>query len=559
MLAEKLLENGIRLRDYGYGENQTTCPNCSPTRKKKNDKCLSVKVDDEGGAAWFCHHCNWSGNVTAFEQKWTPPKVPEKPKKDQSMYDWFKGRGISKETVDAAGCYLDHQYFGNEKKACIAYPYFENGRIVNVKYRTKDKMFKQSKDGKKTLYGIDDCDGLDVIWPEGENDRLALWECGYRNIVSLPDGAPKEAKFNDKDKRFEALRNCSEKLKDVERVFVATDSDAPGQALAEEIAYRFGKDRCWRVTWPEGCKDANDTLLAHGKDKVIECIEKAEPWPIDGVYRFKDFEEEILNLYHGIGPKPIELGYGEFDEYYKVMPGTFHVVTGVPNHGKSNFLEQITTTLAVKENWKFAIFSPEHSAKQYASRLIEKIAKKPFTAGPTERMSEGELKKHLEFINEHFFYIATNDHTPTIDWILERAKYSCLRNGINGLIIDPYNEIEAGRGKSQTETEFVSQLISKVKRFGRTHNVTCWIVAHPAKMPKNQDGEINVPDLYSISGSAHWYNKADMGLVVHRNFEERSTKVYVEKVKEQPFYGNKGASTFWFDVAQRIYKPAGAF
>ncbi|MBL4755627.1 MAG: hypothetical protein JKY52_18800 [Flavobacteriales bacterium] len=78
-------------------------------------------------------------------------------------------------------------------------------------------------------------------------------------------------------------------------------------------------------------------------------------------------------------------------------------------------------------------------------------------------MTPDEITVGLEFVDRHFYYIACNDHTPSIDWILDRARHSCLKYGINGLVIDPYNEIEAGRDKGQTETEFVSQLISKVK------------------------------------------------------------------------------------------------
>ena len=270
-------------------------------------------------------------------------------------------------------------------------------------------------------------------------------------------------------------------------------------------------------------------------------------------------DPDILDIYHGRGPQPLNLGMGAIDDLYKIVPGTFHIVTGIPNHGKSNFLEQIAMTLAENHGWKFGVFSPEHRPSQYATRLLEKHLRRPFHDGPSPRMTEQEISTGLEFVGAHFFYIASNDHTPTIDWILEKARMACLKHGINGLIIDPYNEIEAGREKSQTETEFVSQLISKVKRFARTHNATVWIVAHPAKMHKDQNGDQPMPDLYSISGSAHWFNKADMGLVVHRNFDEKTTSVAISKVKEQPAWGATGKTTFWFDGSERIYKSTGTF
>lgn len=205
MISEKLREHGIRLNDYAVGEHTTTCPECSKDRKKKTDRCLSVKVDDEGGATWMCHHCDMTGNVPCFEkkEKWKRPVLPSAPIRSDAMYDWFKSRGISKDTVDTAGCFVDEQYFGSEKKSCIAFPYAMDGKIVNVKYRTRDKMFKQSQGAVRTLYGIDCVAGDEVVIVEGEMDVLALNECGIMNAVSLPDGAPKEAKFK---KMINALR-----------------------------------------------------------------------------------------------------------------------------------------------------------------------------------------------------------------------------------------------------------------------------------------------------------------------------------------------------------------
>src|SRR5208282_4290641 len=73
-----------------------------------------------------------------------------------------------------------------------------------------------------------------------------------------------------------------------------------------------------------------------------------------------------------------------------------------------------------------------------------------------------------------------------IDWILEKARGAVMRHGINGLVIDPYNEIEHRRPPNMTETEYVSEMLGKVKRFAVNHDVHVWFVAHPVKMqPQN--------------------------------------------------------------------------
>jgi twinkle protein len=91
-----------------------------------------------------------------------------------------------------------------------------------------------------------------------------------------------------------------------------------------------------------------------------------------------------------------------------------------------------------------------------------------------------------------------------------------MRHGIRGLVIDPYNEIEHHRPASVTETEYVSQLLGKVKRFAQSNDVHVWFVSHPAKMPRDGNS-LPPPTLYDISGSANWANKADLGVVVHRD------------------------------------------
>lgn len=66
MLIGKLENLGIHVRDR-TGEQRTTCPQCSPNRKKKKDRCLAVRIDNDG-ARYYCHHCGWNGGVFADER-----------------------------------------------------------------------------------------------------------------------------------------------------------------------------------------------------------------------------------------------------------------------------------------------------------------------------------------------------------------------------------------------------------------------------------------------------------------------------------------------------------
>lgn len=561
---EELREHGIHLKNLSLGNHRTTCPNCSQTRRKKTDPCLSVTLDDEGGAVWLCHHCDWSGNITGRRDYFPTPKQkptfrvvkePEDKSVSEQVIDWFAGRGISQDTLEAFGIYRAEQSFGAAPEGCVAFPYYDDGQCVNVKYRTKDKKFRQEANAKRSLFNKDNVNPREgVIFVEGEMDVLACYESGLTNAVSLPDGAPKEAKFNPHDKRFEALQNC-EWIGDVDNVYIGVDRDEAGQALEAELVHRFGKDRCWIIRWPEDCKDANETLQRFGKDAVLDAYNQAEPFPVDGVFTIRDYRDEVFSIYEGKYAKPLDTGFPNLDEIYQVMPSTFQLVTGIPNHGKSNFMDQLAVNMCRRHDWKFAVYSPEHSTAQHIRRLVEKVAKKPFDVGPNVRMTKDQLGSALDFLDDRFHFIEVDDEIPTIDWLLNKCRLAVLRYGVRGVIIDPYNEIDATRDGGKREDEHIRDLISKCKSFARKHNITMWMVAHPAKMQRGHDGAYPPPSLYDVSGAAHWNNMCDVGLVVHRDFEEGTTQVITRKIREQGVYGAIGDAWFRYNLTTQCYEP----
>lgn len=146
-----------------------------------------------------------------------------------------------------------------------------------------------------------------------------------------------------------------------------------------------------------------------------------------------------------------------------------------------------------------------------------------------------------------------------MEWVLEKARVAVMRYGINGLILDPYNEFEHQRRDAQTETSYVSDMLSKVKRFAQSHGVHVWFVAHPAKPPKDRQDE--PPSLYDVAGSAHWVNKADLGFSVHRGWEPDGSRSFVSEVhvKKVRFRacGKPGVARLEFLPATGRYKEYG--
>ncbi|KAK9152410.1 hypothetical protein Syun_010719 [Stephania yunnanensis] len=572
----RLEGEGIQCAVLKPGEyGRMLCPKCLGGDSKERSFSLYISPDWEN-ANWHCFRakCGWRGRTSVFGSAKTlvPGQVNKSSKSKSSriiteenlgleplckeLLVYFAERMISGETLRRNAVM---QKSGDQ--VAIAFTYRRNGALVNCKYRDINKRFWQERDAERILYGLDDIKGAsDIIIVEGEIDKLAMEEAGFQNCVSVPDGAP--SKVNPKelpsetelvsllpyiDSKFQYLWNCKEYLEKASRIILATDADAPGQALAEELARRLGRERCWRVKWPKTsservCKDANEVLMFLGPDALRELIEQAELYPIRGLFRFSDFFDDIDQYYkctheYDLG---VSTGWKALNHLYKVVPGELTIVSGVPNSGKSEWIDALLCNINESSGWSFALCSMENKVRDHARKLMEKHLKKPFFSagysGSVERISEEDLARGKEWLNNTFHLIRCEDDClPSVKWVLQLAKAAVLRHGVRGLVIDPYNELDHQRPPSMTETEYVSQMLTKIKRFAQHHSCHVWFVAHPRQLYQWNGGP---PSLYDISGSAHFINKCDNGIVIHRNRDPEirpldQVQVCVRKVRNK--------------------------
>lgn len=378
----------------------------------------------------------------------------------------------------------------------------------------------------------------------GNCDALSMMQAGFDNVISVPRGAPQRISDGvpppEEDTNFRYLWPAYDALRRKKRVILATDSDDPGHALAEELARRIGKDKCWRVSWPDGyggqCKDANETLTMQGSGSIASTCLQAAPWPINGIYESNAFFDQTIQLYRSGRSKGYSTGWAELDEYMTIRPGEVSIVTGVPNHGKSAFIDALTHNLAQSLGWKFGICSFENPPDEHLSKLAEIHDGRPFREGPTIRMTEAELRRALHWVDRHYYFIRLDeDEAPSLDTILEKARGLVARYGISGFVLDPWGELDNGRAKFVNETSHIAQCLTKIRQFARNHAVHVWVVAHPAKMQR-ENGKTPAPNLYDISGSASFFNKADIGIVIHRPepksaINGSAVDIIVEKVR----------------------------
>jgi twinkle protein len=549
-------DHGIKIPNESKGQYHTTCPECSHTRKKSSEACLSVNADD---GTWYCHHCGWSGglkksnqierSIPNFNEIYKAAKVIES-KNDilrKSLVSYFAGRSISEKTLNMASVTLEVDQYGVEQ---IAFPFLYDGNVVNIKYRSKDKTFKQTKNGFRTFYNIDSISGSKVaIITEGEIDTLSFIESGFHFVCSVPDGALNPDAKNISSK-MTFLDNSADKFDQCEMIYLALDGDAPGRRMLEELARRLGKERCAVITYPDGCKDANDVLVKYGREGVKDLIKTAVEFPIEGVKFLNESTDRVLDIFiNGFPEGVVTQEWKEFDKLIKWFLGQLTVVTGIPSHGKSNFVDNLIVHLARNNGWKTAVFSPENPTHEmWVIRLLEIATGQSFFG--SSRIEIEKIKPMIDTLSKYFFLINPSEEF-TLDIVLATMRSLIRKHGVNVLVIDPWNNLEVRSKAGESETSYTARILVKLRTFARQMGVHIILIAHPRKMSKLLDGTYEIPTAYDISGSAHFYNVADNIMSVYREFlsedsDRSTTHVHIQKVKTK-YTGQLGCAKFSYD------------
>lgn len=542
---------GIDAPDHGSGEHYTTCPQCSANRKKKTDKCLAVNLS---AGVWHCHHCDWRGGLPKDSTPGHAPPPATAPRPAGAVntspltpdaLKWLAARAISPATADAFGlrsCLWMFPKLEGQQPA-IAIPFRRDGQAVNWKIRAiRDKAFSQSKGGEQCLFNQDAVrSAREVIITEGELDCMTLHEAGFTNVCSCPSGAPAPG-ARDLSNKLAFIDAAADAFAGAERIILATDKDEPGIAWEKALAEKIGAERCWQVIWSSECKDANDVLMSFGPSVLAECIRLATPYPVQGLATFADHRQAILD-YHAAGglSRGLPTGWKSVDTILRLRQGTLNILTGIPSSGKSEWLDALMLNTIREHKWKWAVFSPENYPPAYHfGKLAEKCVGKPMFSGfSLPPITPDEINETIAGLSK-FLHLLTFDECPaTVDSILSRLAVCAKMHRIDAAIVDPWNELEHVRPPGVSETEHIGQSLTKFRNFARLHSVAVWIVAHPAKMLKNDKGQYPVPTPYDISGSANWRNKADACVSVWRaagseDPEKRNRiQVYVQKIRNK--------------------------
>jgi len=544
-----------------------------------NEKSPSFKIK---GDMYKCFGCGKSGDIFSFVMEYENTTFFEAVKKvaasinfelkedttnyikpierltklnDKFLQHFESNRKISNNTLLRFGITESIEWMPKAKTEIpvICFNYYKDQELINIKFRGANKDMKMAKDAELIFYNLDAIkDDKQCVIVEGEIDCLSMYEAGVYNCVSVPNGANVNGKVN-----LKYLDNCFDYFANKTKIIIATDNDSAGKRLSDELIRRFGKERCYKLEFPEDCKDANEILCKYGKEHLKLLTNTAKEFPIDGVHTMLEMDNDLNDYYLNGYPKGERFGLGSFDDLLQFTGGQFTTVTGIPNGGKSEWVDNIMAKSVVSSGWKWAICSFENSpATFHVTKLMEKIVGKSFAFRQNleNRISQWEFEQSKQIINDFFYFMNINALDVTLDGILEKALELVKRKGINGLLIDPWNYIEHKIPAGYTETQYISESLTKIKTFALQHQIHIFVVAHPTKMRKDDKGKFEIPNLYSISGSAHWFNKTDNGICVYRNFDTGIVDIYVQKVRFS-WLGKVDFCSYTFNAETRQYLP----
>jgi twinkle protein len=557
MQVENIEINGFLIDKFNQyslpeGKTQGICPLCSSDRQPKNQKLKCASYDWERGLG-TCHNCHNSFQLHTYQRKGSSEKVYTKPdpiKEDpvgSKIEQWFETRGISPQTLRDLRITEGPEWMPQTGKSenTIQFNYIIVDELINVKYRDGRKNFKLFKGAEKIFYNINSVVGYDhCIITEGEMDVLALHEAGMPNSVSVPNGATLNSN------NLEYLDNCIDYFDNKEKIILAVDSDEAGQALQQELIRRLGAEVCYIATF-EDCKDANEYLLKHGKQKLAERIAEARPVPLENVTTFKDVEAEVTDFVKN-GFKPgFQVGLQNFDDIFSTYTGQFITVTGIPSSGKSDFVDQMVVGYNEKYGWKTAFASPENAPTYlHAHKIMRKVWQGMPSVGDIHGDKWNQIASH---VNDNFFHIDMERYT--LESVLRKGAELVKRKGIKCLVIDPFNKVRDVDCKTEDVNRYTMEYLQKIEIFAKKYDVLVFIVAHPTKMYKGADGKIEEPTMYNIKGGGEWYDASYHGILVHRDYENRTVKAKVLKVKFQNLGENGAEAHFKWEPKSGCFIP----
>lgn len=304
----------------------------------------------------------------------------------------------------------------------------------------------------------------------------------------------------------------------------------------------------------------NPPLSLNEVERTVKSIYQAEkrgqaevrkPITENEIIVFSALSEKIDYLYQYGFLRGESSGWPKLDEYYTIRPGEWTLVTGIPSHGKTSWIDALLINLIEETGWNFGIFSAESlPLERHCAGLIEKHIGKPFSKAT---IGKEELNQAKDFLSDRIYFFAPE--TPTLERIILLVEKISREKSLKGVVIDPWNEIEHQWHETISKTDYVSLCLSRIRRLARAYNLHIFFVAHPTKLQKDRNGNYPVPTPYDVSDSANWRNKADNCITVWRNMadETHRVEIHVQKIRFKEV-GKVGVCELYYEPNSGRYR-----
>ena len=403
-----------------------------------------------------------------------------------------------------------------------AFPYLRDGKPYAAKFRTIDKRFSSTKGVSRGFYNADaltrDKDQPIVI-TEGEIDCLTVLQSGFLRAVSLPDG------WTEQGNKTEVLTEAEEALRQSPFVIVAGDNDKAGESLPRAVANILAGHDVRYAEWPEGCKDANDVLMAFGEGEVSRCLNAAKRVDPPGgtISGFSDLPPMSAQRVLRIGRDP-------FDKVIALEVGELSIWTGLPGFGKSTLLTWVADEVSRNEGVRVGMIGFETHPFRIRDQLSRMHTHKPFRA-----LSDGQKEALLADLDRRWRMVhVPHDTENHLFWLEGMVKALALRDQCKIIIIDPWNELEHLPQPGESMTHYINFALRFIRSLAAKLECHIAIVAHPAKI--RSEGKPRPPTGYDIADSAAFFNKPGLGITVHPGDEEHHVQIINWKTRDTMLY-----------------------
>ncbi len=540
--AKDIIENGLSL--VGRGKMKI-CP--------IHDDHKPSMSWFEDGLMWRCHSCEGTIDIYTYYTVYENMSFQEAMKQVAELVGetiTFENRVQTKEyskpsiqTVDLGNEAIEYmskrkislqtlkdwkveQRLWNGKDVYVFNYYDEYSDLRFVSYRGIGKGTLKGGCEKNTepiLWGMwHTIKNKPLVITEGQPDAMAVWESGYKNVVSVPNGA----------KNFKWIDSCWDYIKHFTEIIVFYDNDRPGYEFAKEIERRLDNVK---IVTHKSRKDANEVLYYEGKEEVLKLINDTINTLPDNLIDISELEYKSLKdkIYDGI-----ETGFSDIDKHLEDLKlGEITVLFGRNGEGKSTVISQMISH-NLKQKVKTFLFSGELSPQkvqewQYRQMVGSRneFLQEVVTKYSIKKEPKQDVIKAIKTWHKDVWYLYSknneDDFFKTLDLLAKRY-------GVKLFVIDNLMTVLEENADSIYSDQ--ANFVQKCKDFSVINNCHVVLVAHPTKSKQELDGEVDKGNLdkTDISGSNNIPNKADNIISVERLFsDERNCDAIITVLKDR--------------------------